>query len=279
MTTLLEFYKENPIRYKGCFFDIDGTLILGNTPILGAAEIIQQFRKDSVPFRFLTNNSSDTHDQIAARLNGMGIEAYENEIVSCNDAVPGYFRKMNISGKEQVFFKQGRMDDIPGVVRFENDPEKMMECDGVLHTGGIFDWRVTLTAMINFFVRYPEKPLLISNPDLLNPLPGGTFSICPNGQIQLVRILLRERGIEKEPILFGKPHKPIYDFALNHLNMPPDTKPDEIMGVGDLLTSDILGANRNGLTSALVLTGLTSTAMADAAQGELKPKLVFSRLA
>ena len=279
MQTLLECYKENPTRYKGWFFDIDGTLLLGNTPIPGAAEIIQQFRKDGVPFRFLTNNSSNTHEQIATRLNSMGIEAYENEVVSCGDAVPGYLRQMNTTGKELVFFKQGRMEDIPGVVRFEEDPAKIMECDGVLHTGGLFDWRVTLTAFINFFVRYPEKPMLISNPDMLNPLPGGTFSVCPNGQIQLVRILLRERGIEKEPVLFGKPYKPIYDFALNHLGMPEGTRPDEIVGVGDLLTSDILGANRNGLTSALVLTGLTTAEMAAAAEGDKKPKLVFSRLA
>ena len=279
MQTLLEYYRANPTRYKGWFFDIDGTLALGNTPIPGAAEMIQQLRKDKVKFRFLTNNSSNTHEEIANRLSGIGIESYENEIVSCGDAVPGYFRQINKTGKELVFFKQGRMDDIPGVVRFENDPAKIMECDGALHTGGIYEWRITLTALINFYIQYPEKPLLVSNPDKLNPLPGGRFSVCVNGQIELVRAMLRERGIEKEPVLFGKPHKPIYEFALKHLNMPDGTRPDEIVGVGDLLTSDILGANRNGLTSALVLTGVTTEEMAAKADGELKPKLVFSRLA
>ena len=49
--------------------------------------------------------------------------------------------------------------------------------------------------------------------------------------------------------------------------------------VGDSLQSDICGANRLGLSSGLVLTGITNKEQAEKAEGELIPSFVFSKLA
>lgn len=275
MKPLLEVYLEDRKRFEAFLFDIDGTLWLGGTPIPGAVELLTRLREDGVPFGCLSNNSSDTRERIAGRLNKIGLPVSQENIVTCRDAVEPWFRNHNNGGKEWNCFLIGNCEDIPGVVRFETDPAKIMECDGVLHNGSVYDWRVIMTAVLNFFIVFPEKPLIVSNPDILCPLQNG-FHICSNGQMELVIRLLEERGIRKERILLGKPHTPIYEVALSRFGI---RNPSAVAAVGDLLTSDIQGANRNGLTSVLVMTGFTTAEMAETATGDLKPDLVCSRLA
>lgn len=274
--TLLDIYRKEPERFKSYMFDIDGTLLLGNSPVPGAAKFLDILRADKVPFFFLTNNSTNTHEEIAVRLHNVGVTAEPDEIVSCSDPVPDYFRKMNTTGREWKYFLIGRQKDIPGVITYESDPAKIMECDGVIHNGGKYDWLTTMTAIVNFFIKFPEKPFLVSNPDILNPVKDG-FTICSNGQMELIIRLLKERGIEKERVFFGKPYAPIYREAVSRLG--EGSKAEKChLAVGDWLNSDIRGANLAGLGSCLVLTGLSTRADAEKAVAEFKPDLIVESL-
>lgn len=274
--TLLEFCRENPDRFRSFLFDIDGTLLLGNTPIPGAPEFLDHLRKQELSFFFLTNNSTQNHQEIAARLTSAGIPAMPDEIISSSDPVPKYFRRVNRTGKAWRYFLIGRSMEIPGVIEYEKDPAKIMECDGVLHNGGKYDWLVVLTAILNFFLRYPEKPFLVANPDILNPVKDGV-TVASNGQMELVIALLEKRGIKKERILFGKPFAPIYKEVLERVGSIAE-RPDQIVGVGDWLNSDIMGANRAGMSSCLVLTGLSTEADIPKMDEIYHPDIVVSRL-
>ena len=278
MTTLLDFYERHPERFDAYLFDIDGTLLLSNTPIPGADVMLTRLRADGVPFRFLTNNASQTHAEMSSRLRRAGIEAEPDDFVSSADCVADYQRARNRTGTEQVFFLIGQADDTPGAVRYEKDFEKIMDCDGILFNGGPHDWRISLTKVLNYFIAFPDRPFLIPNPDRLNPLPGGVVSVCPCGQAQLILRMLEEYGIRKEPVHFGKPYPPIYRKAMERLALPNGTPPERIMAAGDLLSSDILGANRAGMTSAVVLTGLTDRRTAENQTGEMKPDFIFDGL-
>lgn len=52
-----------------------------------------------------------------------------------------------------------------------------------------------------------------------------------------------------KPIVFGKPHAPMLDFAVSH------TGAERPIFVGDRIDTDIMGANRAGMKSLLVFTG------------------------
>ena len=254
-TTLLELYRKTPEKFRSFLFDVDGTVLLANSPIPGAPEFLDILRKDNVPFFFLTNNCAQTHEEIAQRLTKAGIYAEADQIISSCDPIPAYFKEINKTGKALRYFLVGRAQNIPGVIEYEKDPEKIMECDGVLHNAGKYDWSVVITAILNFFLKYPEKPFIVTNPDMLNPVEAGV-TICSNGQMELVIAHLKKRGIDKERIHFGKPFPAVYGVVKDHL-AEVGVRPEETLAVGDWLNSDIRGANLSGIPSCLVLTGLS----------------------
>jgi hypothetical protein len=181
--TLLELYKKTPESFGAFLFDIDGTVLLGGEPIPGAPEFLAFLREEKKPFFFLTNNCAQTHEEIAVRLTKAGIYALPDEIISSADPVPAYFRKINKTGTALRYFLIGRAEEIPGVIEYEKDPARIMECDGVLHNAGKYDWTTVITAIVNFFpfcCFSPERffcftlyafPFLTQQHNVVDPLP------------------------------------------------------------------------------------------------------------
>lgn len=71
----------------------------------------------------------------------------------------------------------------------------------------------------------------------------------------------------------GKPCPAVYEHVL--ARFPAGTRRERVAGVGDFLGSDIEGANRAGLQSAVVLTGLTDRKTGRNGGGLPAPRLHF----
>src|SRR5690606_36964628 len=69
----------------------------------------------------------------------------------------------------------------------------------------------------------------------------------------------------REPLVIGKPGKPMFEAALKMLGTTPATT----LMIGDRLDTDISGAQSAGLKAALVLTGVATLAHVEA--GTVKP--------
>ena len=98
-------------------------------------------------------------------------------------------------------------------------------------------------------------PMICANPDIVVPV-GSRMVICAGAFAQYYS----EHG--GDVFWHGKPHKPIYDrvFAgLEALGGPID--PARTIAIGDGLPTDILGARRAGIASALVLGGIHGPAL------------------
>ncbi|RLD00638.1 MAG: haloacid dehalogenase, partial [Chloroflexota bacterium] len=61
------------------------------------------------------------------------------------------------------------------------------------------------------------------------------------------------------PVIIGKPEKYLYQLALERSG----SLPEETLMIGDRLETDILGAQRSGIRTGLVLTGIASQEDAD----------------
>jgi len=75
----------------------------------------------------------------------------------------------------------------------------------------------------------------------------------------MMEAVLRERYPEKdiEFVRLGKPHSPIFEEAARRAGSR------DMILFGDQLHTDILGARRFGIDSALILSGLTRRSSAD----------------
>ena len=91
-------------------------------------------------------------------------------------------------------------------------------------------------------------PFYATNPDRTFPTPEG---FIPGAGAILAAL---EAATDVEPIIAGKPSPTLYEFALEKLG----TQPEETLAVGDRLETDILGGQRAGLRTALVLSGVTT---------------------
>ena len=69
-----------------------------------------------------------------------------------------------------------------------------------------------------------------------------------------------EVGSGVKPIAIGKPEPTMYEIAMAQMGARPETT----AALGDRLDTDILGGERAGLTTILVLSGSTSRAEAEA---------------
>jgi len=72
-----------------------------------------------------------------------------------------------------------------------------------------------------------------------------------------------------EPIVVGKPERIIFEQALARLG----ARREETAILGDRLETDILGGRRAGITTIMVLTGISSAE--EAARCEVPPDLIY----
>ena len=86
---------------------------------------------------------------------------------------------------------------------------------------------------------------ICSNPDTTIP-KHGILRYCPG---HFAKIIEQHGG---NVIYTGKPETSIYDLVFQR---KPQISKDRILMIGDTFETDILGANRSGIHSALVLSG------------------------
>ena len=81
-----------PIRRRAFAFDMDGVIYRGPELIPGAAEAVAAVQHLGLPTLFITNNSRETPVELAAKLQGLGISAGPESIVSAVVASVSYLR-------------------------------------------------------------------------------------------------------------------------------------------------------------------------------------------
>jgi 4-nitrophenyl phosphatase len=106
-----------------------------------------------------------------------------------------------------------------------------------------------------------------TNPDRTFPSERG---IVP-GAGSLLAFLTAATGVE--PVVIGKPETAMIDLALARMG----AEPKATAMLGDRLETDILAGKRAGLTTLLVLSGVTDEALL--AGSEIQPDLVLADVA
>ena len=119
-----------PEGMKIVLLDLDGTIHLGGTPILGAVDFIRRCHENGVKTIFLSNNSSKSVNEYVMKLNSMGIDACADDVLlSTHDCIQWLKVKnwtkiycLGTKGMEDMMVENGiecLEDDVDCVVSIE----------------------------------------------------------------------------------------------------------------------------------------------------------------
>ncbi len=278
----IDFWHANRHRYQALLFDVDGTLSCGSNVLPGVKTLLAELRAEKAPYCILTNDANHSEAEKSSILAKGGLAVAPDEIVSCGSALAELSEAQGWRGR--TFFLLGVLGDPCYAVRAGlkvcRDERRIDECFGVINGEGYYDWHNHMQAAVNFFLRHPDRPLVVPNPDSYWPgSEPGWMGIGAGGQARFLCGILAEMGVEIQPLYLGKPYRPVYDAAVHllHRRFPDIGEPDygRILMLGDSLTSDVRGANNCGMVSVLLLTGITSAEQAARASGDSVPRLIF----
>jgi len=226
---------------KSCFvFDLDGTVYLGNAPIQGTIDFILRNQGKKEIF-FLTNNTSKNLADYIKKLARFGIEVGIDRLLSPLLPLVDHLKAQGISRVYPVgntSFQAFLRERIPELVFTAGD-----DCQAVLLA---YDTELTYQKLATscLLLQRPEVHFWSTHPDLVCPSDKGPLP--DTGSF----VKLYEAATGRLPeLVFGKP---------NTLVLSPLQKrfaQDEMVMVGDRLTTDKLLAENAGIDFILVLSG------------------------
>lgn len=227
-------------------FDLDGVIWRGEDPIGGAPETVRALRDIGKRICFVTNNSSETAESYAKKLERVGAGGDPAEVVSSADAtarllassVPGLRGRL-----VYVIGGEGLRAAVEGLgVRLateEDAPDASVVVVGFDRTLTYEKLRVATLAIRD------GATFVASNTDATFPAPDGLWP----GAGATVAALRTTTGVE--PLVAGKPLPGVLEVARDRLGGAP------ALTVGDRIETDIAAAHAAGWPAALVLTGAT----------------------
>lgn len=249
-------------RIRHLLIDLDGVLYRGNTALPGAEEFIAWLRQREIAFRLVTNNATLTPDQYVEKLAAMSVRVQAGEVFTSALATGMYLRD-HLDGTETA------------LVVGETGLRRAVEESGLRLVDGGGDWvvvgldrTVTYETLASAALALERGARFVgSNPDTSFPTERG---LVP-GAGALLAALVATTG--REPTVIGKPQPLMLDLAMKDAG---GSLHDTAM-LGDRLDTDIAAAERIGMKSVLVLTGVSTRA--DLGRTSTPPDLVVDNLA
>jgi HAD superfamily hydrolase (TIGR01450 family) len=252
-------------RYDNLLLDLDGCLWLGEKAIEGSPEAVAALRDAGKGIAFLTNDVRHAPEDFVRKLWRLGFQAAVDEVVTCGAALQYVLAERNEAGAAFVIGSQALVDHVADAgLRIVNNTEFATRADLVVVGGHeAFDFR-ELRIATQAVLRGAE--LIGATRDRTFPMPDGPWP----GSGAVLAAVEEATGRRAERTI-GKPEPDMYDAARDRLGE------GRYLAVGDRVDIDVAGARRAGIDAALVLSGLSTRAEADAA--DPRPALVADSLA
>ena len=257
MTKISSFEKVIQ-QYDAIFFDAFGVLKNYNGLIEGVAETIYKLHNDQKQIFILTNDSSRSPFELAKRYQQQGIDLITEENMISSGMLAREYLQLKI--KKGTIAYLGTKNSahyvenlgLPTLPISEVQPENFSDISAlVLLDEEGFNWESDLSKSINL-LRHTNIPVVVANTDRTYPVSNNQINIAIGGIANMLEDIVGKRFIR-----FGKPDVPLFIYAYEKLSSIKSIPKDKILMVGDTLHTDILGGNKFGIHTALVLSGNT----------------------
>jgi glycerol 3-phosphatase-2 len=251
--------------YDLVILDLDGVIYLGDQPVAGAVAAMAKLREHGVPLAYATNNASRRATDVASLLTSLGVAATADEVVTSAQASAAVLaERLPAASAVLVVGAQALADEITDVglrpVRSAADEPAAV----VQGYGPKVGWEqlAEASAAIRAGATWVATNVDRTLPSPRGPLPG-------NGS--LVAVLVT--ALDRQPdIVVGKPEPTLF------AQIAQARGAQRALVVGDRIDTDIDGANRAGMDSLLVLTGVSQRADLAQAPAAQQPTYVCDDL-
>ncbi len=256
------------LRYL--ILDMDGVLWRGDTPVPGLADFFTLMNQLEMGVMLATNNATKTVADYVARLAGFGVPVSAAHIITSATATASYLQTryapatplyvVGEPGLRQILRDHGFT-----IANQDNGSalaDEMTTAPAAVVAGldrSLTYQRLAAAALhirrgAAFFGTNPD----VSLPHELGELPGAGA---------ILAALQATTGVE--PTIIGKPGPIMFQEALRRLGAAPSAA----AMVGDRLETDVVGGKNAGISTILLLSGVTQPA--DLRHSPIQPDFVF----
>lgn len=251
-------------KTEGLIIDLDGVLWRGSTPLPGVQPFFALLRRRKLPFVLATNNATALPEAIQARLAALEVVVTLEEILTAalaaaewlKSALPPEARLLPIGEAGLIQALENAGFSLAGDAR--------LPVDAVV-VGMDRQFNAAKLAEATYAIRSGAQ-FIGTNPDRTFPTERG---LAPGAGAILAAL---SAATDVSPTIIGKPEAHLYLLAQQRLQ----TSSAHTTAIGDRLETDILGAQRAGIKSALVLSGVTDRQLL--AASSIQPDWVFTDL-
>ena len=229
---------------SGVLLDLDGTVYRGRDPVPGAAAFVERLAAAGVPYLFVTNRANRTPETVCDQLREMGIACEPEQVLTSAQATARF-----LGGGSAFCVGEPALPaalEAGGIAITDQRPDAVVVG---LDSQVTYAKLETATRLILGGARFvaTNTDHLLSNHDGFSPGNGA-----------IVAALAKATSLE--PIVVGKPERPIIDSAIELLGVDRGG----IVVIGDNPATDVLAAQRAEVRSVLILTGVADRFAAEA---------------
>ena len=227
---------------KGYICDMDGVIYHGNRLLPGVKEFVSWLYEHKKSFLFLTNASERSPKELQQKLLRLGLEVDESHFYTSAQATAKFIHSQAPGCSAYVIGGPGLVNALYDVGITMNDVNPDYVVVGETNS---YNYNMILKAvsLINNGAR-----LVATNSDLTGP---SDFGIIPACRALVAPI---ELATGKKAYFVGKPNPLMMRTGLRLL----DVHSEEAAMIGDRMDTDIVAGMESGLTTALVLSGVST---------------------
>ena len=229
-------------KIKGFICDMDGVIYHGNKILPGVREFINWLQKENKQFLFLTNNSSATPRELQQKLLRMGLDVPEDHFYTSALATATFLKDQAPECSVYAIGEAGLLNALydKGITMNDINPDYVVLGESKSYS---LD---TLTKATNLVLNGAK--LIGANSDISGPTEKGIDLGC-GALVSPIEI-----ATGKKAYFCGKPNPLMMRTGLKLLKCHSS----EAVMIGDRMDTDIISGLESGMSTALVLSGMST---------------------
>ena len=251
-------FKAVASNYKVIFFDAFGVLKNSEGLLPGIETTFEWLRENGKEFYVLTNDASRGPHELAESYYRQGLQAIPPERIISSGMLAREYLDLKVRSGTVAYLGTEKSAHYLESTGLKTLPISQVDLKDVADINALvllddegFDWNTDLNKTVNL-LRKRNIPVIVANTDATYPVSKTRIAIAIGAVAKMIETI-----VGKQFIRFGKPDAQLFMFAYERLENAAHVSKRDILMVGDTLKTDILGGNKFGLDTVLVLTGNT----------------------